>query len=362
MTENNAAQPGLNDTIRAVFLEHGFTIKHGQTDLKPYVYEAVHALLSKLRAEGVQAGDERAIDAAALLGKYKKLCIEIGRGDSYHLRRIDAAIAALANTPSAVPENWKLVPIKPTPKMMEAWYDAFNANIKSAARSTLAYRALIDAAPDALASAPVAEPYDSEQRCRAYYDSDLRPFAADGLTYNVWQAVWHAAQFDRAMYPNSSKPRPHSAPAAGEAQGVSVERLAKDPFLAAQLWRNPVDRAPIAGEAVAWRALDGHGLPQTEWIDGDPGPDMKSAWVGGHIERAHAATQADRVAGEAREPVGEVFRHGEGRDENGPRVGIRMLPAAAGLPHGTQVYAAPQASECECARRSKAIADSEAKL
>lgn len=49
MTENNAAQPGLNDTIRAVFLEHGFTIKHGQTDLKPYVYEAVHALLSKLR-------------------------------------------------------------------------------------------------------------------------------------------------------------------------------------------------------------------------------------------------------------------------------------------------------------------------
>ncbi|CAB3729243.1 hypothetical protein [Achromobacter piechaudii] len=56
MTENNAAQPGLNDTIRAVFLGHGFTIKEGQTDLKPYVYEAVHALLSKLRAEGVQAG------------------------------------------------------------------------------------------------------------------------------------------------------------------------------------------------------------------------------------------------------------------------------------------------------------------
>jgi GGDEF domain-containing protein len=63
MTENNAAQPGLNDTIRAVFLGHGFTIKEGQTDLKPYVYEAVHALLSKLRAEGVQAGDERALTA-----------------------------------------------------------------------------------------------------------------------------------------------------------------------------------------------------------------------------------------------------------------------------------------------------------
>ncbi|AZS78808.1 hypothetical protein ELS24_10350 [Achromobacter spanius] len=251
MTENNAAQPGLTDEE----ILHRWDIYVSDpcaaypltdADKIDFARAIESALLSKLRAEGVPAGDERAIDAAALLGKYKKLCIEIGRGDSYHLRRIDAAIAALANTPSAVPENWKLVPIKPTPKMMEAWYDAFNANIKSAARSTLAYRALIDAAPDALASAPVAEPYDSEQRCRAYYDSDLRPFAADGLTYNVWQAVWHAAQFDRAMYPNSSKPRPHSAPAAGEAQGVSVERLAKDPFLAAQLWRNPVDRAPTS--------------------------------------------------------------------------------------------------------------------
>lgn len=77
-------------------------------------------------------------------------------------------------------------------------------------------RAQVVSAFAALASAPVAEPYDSEKRCRAYYDSDLRPFAADGLTYNVWQAVWHAAQFDRAMTPDSSKPRQHSAPVAGE--------------------------------------------------------------------------------------------------------------------------------------------------
>jgi|GEM_PF-1248909 len=46
----------LNDTIRAVFLAHGFTIKDGHTDLKPYVYEAAHALLSKLRAP---VADER---------------------------------------------------------------------------------------------------------------------------------------------------------------------------------------------------------------------------------------------------------------------------------------------------------------
>ena len=33
-------------------------------------------------------------DAAQLLKKYRKLCLEIGRGDSYHIARIDAAISA----------------------------------------------------------------------------------------------------------------------------------------------------------------------------------------------------------------------------------------------------------------------------
>lgn len=45
--------------------------------------------------------DERTDDTMTLLGKYKALCIEIGRGDSYHLGRIDAAIAALASAPVA---------------------------------------------------------------------------------------------------------------------------------------------------------------------------------------------------------------------------------------------------------------------
>ncbi len=36
-------------------------------------------------------------DAATLLRKYKKLCVEIGRGDSYHLNRIDNAISSLAS-------------------------------------------------------------------------------------------------------------------------------------------------------------------------------------------------------------------------------------------------------------------------
>jgi hypothetical protein len=59
MTTNTPAPANeavLNDTIREVFLAHGFTIKEGQTDLKPYVYDAVHALLSKLRAPVADEG------------------------------------------------------------------------------------------------------------------------------------------------------------------------------------------------------------------------------------------------------------------------------------------------------------------
>lgn len=35
----------LNNRIREIFLANGFTIKEGQTDLKPYVYQAAYALL-----------------------------------------------------------------------------------------------------------------------------------------------------------------------------------------------------------------------------------------------------------------------------------------------------------------------------
>jgi hypothetical protein len=34
------------DQIREIFLKNGFTIKEGQTDLKPYVYTAAYELMS----------------------------------------------------------------------------------------------------------------------------------------------------------------------------------------------------------------------------------------------------------------------------------------------------------------------------
>jgi hypothetical protein len=39
-----------NDEIRAVLLQHGYTIKDGYTDLKPYVYDGARAVLALLDA------------------------------------------------------------------------------------------------------------------------------------------------------------------------------------------------------------------------------------------------------------------------------------------------------------------------
>lgn len=47
-------------------------------------------------AEAPAAAAGQCEDAIELLGKYKELCEEIKRGDSYHIGRIDAAISVLA--------------------------------------------------------------------------------------------------------------------------------------------------------------------------------------------------------------------------------------------------------------------------
>lgn len=42
------------DQIRKILLENGFTIKDGQTDLKPYVYQAAAALLAAAKEDEKQ--------------------------------------------------------------------------------------------------------------------------------------------------------------------------------------------------------------------------------------------------------------------------------------------------------------------
>ena len=60
-----SAQDRLSrDEVRAIFLECGFVIKEGQTDLKPYVYEAAQALESRVRSIAAAAPQAPAAPSA----------------------------------------------------------------------------------------------------------------------------------------------------------------------------------------------------------------------------------------------------------------------------------------------------------
>lgn len=75
------------DAIRCVFMAHGFTIKDGQTDLKPYVYEAAEALLREL-SPAMAVPDEVAKDAA----RYRWLRQDESEFSSMAPAELDAAI------------------------------------------------------------------------------------------------------------------------------------------------------------------------------------------------------------------------------------------------------------------------------
>lgn len=74
--------------------------------------EKVERIINRLESSDPDFDDCN--DAVVLLRKYKKLCREIGRGDSYHLGRIDSAIQGLespqpaSTQPVAVPELRKV--------------------------------------------------------------------------------------------------------------------------------------------------------------------------------------------------------------------------------------------------------------
>lgn len=61
--------------------------------------EKVERIINRLESSDPDFDDCN--DAVVLLRKYKKLCREIGRGDSYHLGRIDSAIQGLESPQAA---------------------------------------------------------------------------------------------------------------------------------------------------------------------------------------------------------------------------------------------------------------------
>ncbi len=88
------------ETIRAVFLRNGFTIKEGQTDLKPYVYAAAEELLSIARTSWQSTQSVVAVVPDALREAVEYLddnpFNEIGAGSILHRAMRDALAAAPA--------------------------------------------------------------------------------------------------------------------------------------------------------------------------------------------------------------------------------------------------------------------------
>ena len=60
-------EPLSKDQIREVFLAHGFTVKDGQTDLKPYVYDAAYALIALVQQPTERKGERKASNWGANL-------------------------------------------------------------------------------------------------------------------------------------------------------------------------------------------------------------------------------------------------------------------------------------------------------
>lgn len=58
------------DQIRSIFMQHGFTIKEGQTDLKPYVYEAAEALINAALSAPAQDAQAEPVVTEEMIAAY----------------------------------------------------------------------------------------------------------------------------------------------------------------------------------------------------------------------------------------------------------------------------------------------------
>jgi len=81
------------DTIRAVFMKHGFTIREGQIDLKPYVYAAAEELIDLARRAEPSTNEDVLRFAIQV---EKMLCAALGREWSAAGISIESLIAELA--------------------------------------------------------------------------------------------------------------------------------------------------------------------------------------------------------------------------------------------------------------------------
>lgn len=133
----DAAPAGERETIRAVFLRNGFTVKEGQTDLKPYVYAAAEELLSIARTAWQRTQSAGVPDVSAMarvLSDRSADACNIDRTDNWamygqeYIEDVQAMLAARAQ-PAAQDQGEVQRLREPTTAMVQAACAAFRMDI-----------------------------------------------------------------------------------------------------------------------------------------------------------------------------------------------------------------------------------------
>ncbi|KNE28142.1 hypothetical protein [Achromobacter spanius] len=136
---------------------------------------------------------------------------------------------------------------------------------------------------------------------------------------------------------------PESIPcSACNPQGVSVEQLENDPFLAAQLWRKSADAEGSPLERILEHVSEyGESMASSTLLSVRS---IARRNVETRIAAELAALASAPVAGEAEKPVAEVVSRYGDPEAFGER-DLKVLVDLNSYPYGAKFYAAPQASE-----------------
>lgn len=222
-------------------------------------------------------------------------------------------------------QQWKLVPVEPTEEMWEAYWERAKHPISDYEFPRAIYRAMLAAAPT-----PPASAQDDAKEAVMDAIADALGNAYDCM--RVWSAwgVGTMSQDDFRLVADD-------AGRLGELADAAIAAMRP---------------APAAGDArddqtrwnLRWIMREADAAKETCSTD----PESPAA-----IRNAGEAAYYAVMHGQALYGIFDSEAAAEACKEQGhPDAPFSVKP----------LYAAPQASECECARRSKAVADSEAKL
>ncbi|QQB37946.1 hypothetical protein I6I07_15785 [Achromobacter deleyi] len=236
---NSAAQAATNNTAKHVLTDDEIntacdwpaanTTMRAEND-RAMAREVEAAVLRKLRAP---VADERALPP---LPHVPTSYLQLKNLDKIHGMMRDYARFALASAPVAKPkraplDDWRVQAIAEC--LETEWNDMTPASAEADARLIVGYLIAYEKESNEIEARHAAEPVDPVVQAVRNLRASA-PVAGDRCK-RCGGPGW---------YTSHTTGYPESIPcSACNPQGVSVGRLEKDPFLAAQLWRKPVDFA-----------------------------------------------------------------------------------------------------------------------